>query len=417
MSEGSNVSLYFQYSQLSPHEYHMKILHLAPHEVKFVVVAAEIFDTCDGIENQFLVLARDVRASNKFFANRKNIRVESPRYIHTDSFAKELMECDCLVVHFMDGIKAQAIMQAPKNLPVVWSGWGGDYYDLMPEGGRNLFGDSTRQFLRVLDRNVGWSTSQIMGKLKNVIRKIRNAVLYAPQIEKAIKRVDFFSAPFPEDFELLKKHFGKNFNPSYTRVFYGSVERTYVPGVESVYGNNILVGNSATATNNHLEVFELLSKLDLGDRKIIVPLSYGDMAYRDAIITRGRALFGERFEPIVDFMPLEQYNTLIAQCSTVIMGHRRQQGGGNTVTMLFKGAKVFLDEANTVYQYLKNRGAFVFTLKDLQVGNADVFEPLTNEQKRKNQEVLYEYAGNEVVLRGVCDFVEQIRAHGVIKGE
>lgn len=391
----------------------MKILHLFPDEKKFVIVAAEIFNMCKELENSFRVISANVSDAQKFFSGQQNIRVVDKRYAASKALMEDLAWCDCLVVHFMDGLKAKAILRAPDHLPIVWSGWGGDYFDLLPQGGSNLLGNETQRLVKTLDRQIGWSASKLKQKMKNIARKIRNEVLYAPLIKKAIKRVDYFSSPFPEDFDLLRAHLGNDFHPAYTRIFYGSVERTYVPGVESVYGNNILVGNSATATNNHLEVFKILSKLDLGDRKIVVPLSYGDVDYRDAIISYGRALFGDRFQPIVEFMPLDQYNTLIAQCSVVVMGHRRQQGGGNTVTQLYKGAKVFLDEANTVYQYLKNRGAFVNTLNELQVCGPSVFEPLTDAQKRKNREVLEDYASNEVVLAGVRDFVQQIRSHGV----
>lgn len=386
----------------------MKILHLAPNEKKFVLVAAEIFDTCKEIENSFRIVTAKVSEAQTYFAGKKNIRaVNKFLYINSKMLKEDLAWCDCLVVHFMDGVKAKIIMQAPKNLPIVWSGWGGDYYDLLPQGGNNLLGDETRRLVKMLNRKMGWTAPQLLQKF--------NQALYASWIMKAIKRVDYFSAPFPEDFELLRAHFGNDFQPRYTRIIYGSVERTYMPGVENVYGNNILVGNSATETNNHLEVFKILAQLDLGDRKILVPLSYGDDDYRKAIITRGHAMFGARFQPVVEFMPLDQYNTLIAQCSIVVMGHRRQQGGGNAFTQLYKGAKVFLDEVSTVYQYLKKRGAFIYTLQDMQTGGPNVFEPLTEEQKRKNREVLENHASNEVVLRSVHDLVQQIKLHGVKK--
>lgn len=372
---------------------------------------------CKELENSFRVISANVSDAKKFFSGKQNICVVDKRYVASKALMEDLAWCDCLVVHFMDGLKAKAIMRAPEHLPVVWSGWGGDYFDLLPQGGGNLLGDETQRLVKVLDRQIGWSASKLKQRMRNMARKIRNEVLYAPRIKKAIERVDYFSSPFPEDFDLLRTHWGKDFQPAYTRVFYGSVERTYVPGVQAVYGNNILVGNSATATNNHLEVFKILSKLDLGDRKIVVPLSYGDADYRDAIISHGRALFGDRFQPIVEFMPLDLYNTLIAQCSVVVMGHRRQQGGGNTVTQLYKGAKVFLDEANTVYRYLKKKGAFVNTLNELQAEGASAFEPLTEAQRRKNREVLEDYASNEVVSRAMSDFVQQIKKHGVCRHE
>lgn len=385
----------------------MRILHLAPDERKFIVAAAEIFDTCKEIENTFRVVAHPVSAARQFFSKHTNIHVVDARYINSKALLEDFARCDCLVVHFMDEILAKAVMRAPEHLPVVWSGWGGDYYHLILQE-EKLYGPETLKLLKSLGRSIGW-----LPYLKKLTRKLvrdPQGVLHSWK-KRAIRRIDFLSTPFLEDYELLKIRLGGDFQPAYTRVFYGSLERTCAPGTPDVYGDNILVGNSATATNNHLEIFDLLARVELGSRKIVVPLSYGDAGYRDAIISHGRALFGERFHPLIEFMPLDQYNKCIAQCSIVVMGHRRQQGAGNTFTLLYKGAKVFMDEASTVYRYLRNQGAFVYTLNELQTGAASAFEPLTDDQKRKNRAVLQDYIGDSAVAQGVRDFARQIRLH------
>ncbi|MDZ7680670.1 MAG: hypothetical protein U5J63_02895 [Fodinibius sp.] len=82
-----------------------------------------------------------------------------------------------------------------------------------------------------------------------------------------------------------------------SELFHPSVQRipfTYYP-IEYVIkndelrasGSNILLGNSSSATNNHLEAFELLQNLELRDRKVVTPLSYGCHKYAKAI-TEGR---------------------------------------------------------------------------------------------------------------------------------
>lgn len=401
----------------------MKILHLAHYDEKFIKVVADIFNSYDGASNLFLVFSADVPAAQKFFANLNHIRVVDNQYIYSKFLDEDLDWCDCLVVHYLDPLKARVIMRAPKDLPIVWSGWGADYYSLIAKGEKNLLGKKTQQLVKSLIKHRSVRGPKMLRWVKNVVRlillrRIRHAVrlmLDAQVVKKAIKRANYFSSPFPEDFELLKTHLGPDWLVKYVRVFYGSAKVTYMPGPEHIYGNNILVGNSATPTNNHLEVFDMLAQIDLGGRQIIAPLSYGDPIYREAIISYGRNLFGSRFKPIVEFMPLEQYNTLIAGCSVAVMGHRRQQGGGNTVTALYKGARVFLDEANTVYQYLKSQGAFVNNLKELQTDGVAVFVPLTEDQKRKNREVLEDYAGHEMVMRSVGELVELVKKYGVNK--
>lgn len=221
--------------------------------------------------------------------------------------------------------------------------------------------------------------------------------------------MDFFSAPIPEDFSLLKSVLGKKFHAEYVQINYGSVERTCRLGPSILTGENILVGNSATPTNNHAEIFKMLAKLDLANRIAIVPLNYGAPAsYRDAIIKLGERILGKHFMPLIDFMSLVDYNKLVSSCSVAIMNHRRQQALGNIGTALYKGAKVFLDETNVVYQSFINRGAHVFSTRLLLEGGATIFNPLSKEQILDNQRVLEEFWGHDVVIANAKEFIRRL---------
>ncbi|MGP4883030.1 hypothetical protein ACTXQV_67810, partial [Klebsiella pneumoniae] len=67
-------------------------------------------------------------------------------------------------------------------------------------------------------------------------------------------------------------------------------------------------------------------------------------------------IFGDKFLPVVDYMPIQQYVGILINCGFVIMNHVRQQALGNILIMLYLGAKVFLREENPVYTFLKNHG-------------------------------------------------------------
>jgi hypothetical protein len=176
-------------------------------------------------------------------------------------------------------------------------------------------------------------------------------------------------------------------------------------------GRDILVGNSSSVSNNHLEVFDLLARHDLGDRKIVVPLSYGSPTYRDRIIQAGQAMFGARFVPLVDFMSLDQYNATISSCAIVIMGHRRQQGVGNIATMLYKGARVFLHENTTTYQFLKSRGAHISGLAELESGAVADLQALGPPQQAMNAQVVHDFWNDELVRNNASQLVQQLRQH------
>ena len=69
--------------------------------------------------------------------------------------------------------------------------------------------------------------------------------------------------------------------------------------VEPVHGTiKILLGNSATESNQHKEAFELLEKYKNKNIKIYVPLSYGPEKYADEIEQLGMHIFGEKFIPM-----------------------------------------------------------------------------------------------------------------------
>ena len=60
----------------------------------------------------------------------------------------------------------------------------------------------------------------------------------------------------------------------------------------------ILVGNSATITNRHEEIFNLLTNLENKEFEIYCPLSYGDKIYANKIIQLGKLLFKNDFHHI-----------------------------------------------------------------------------------------------------------------------
>ncbi|HEG4446345.1 TDP-N-acetylfucosamine:lipid II N-acetylfucosaminyltransferase [Aeromonas salmonicida] len=130
---------------------------------------------------------------------------------------------------------------------------------------------------------------------------------------------------------------------------------------------NIQVGNSADPTNNHLKVFEQLVKLDVQNcvGKIYCPLSYGNPVYATQIKQLGVAMFGEKFCPLMDFMPLAQYNEILNEVDIAIFAHNRQQAMGNTINLLGRGKTVYMHTDTSSYRLLTKLGIKVFSLDDL----------------------------------------------------
>lgn len=174
------------------------------------------------------------------------------------------------------------------------------------------------------------------------------------------------------------------------------------------HGQNILLGNSASETNNHLEMFGILSKHDLKSRKVIVPLSYGNSEYRLNIIDAGKRVLRDAFVPLVDYMPLNEYSSIMASCSVVIMNHLRQQALGNIGTALYQGAHVFLDPSNPAYQFFKEKKAVVHSTQNL-LSDSLPLTGLNDEEISQNRAVLESFWGQEQVRANVKALLAKVR--------
>ena len=91
------------------------------------------------------------------------------------------------------------------------------------------------------------------------------------------------------------------------------------------------------------------------------------------------------------------------------MNSNRQQAFGNILASIWFGAKVYLNESNTIYLYLKRIGIQVFSINtDLVPSNKFVLEKLNTNQQIQNREILKKEFGHEKVLIKTMDLIKFI---------
>ena len=374
----------------------MRILHIALDQ-KFIPFIQSSFETVWPDENRFTILNTKKNGKWKYTHSNENTTVGNSIYFFCGKLKQDLQWCDVLIIHFMTPWSAYAAMQAPLNVPVIWSGWGADYYPLIPGfSDEELVLTETKNAL-----NKAREIEKLIEKKQSIINKTKDFIIdtlfIKDSINRVLSRVDFFSAPIKDDYELLKKAFPQ-ITANYFQISYGSIDPKRIKNIKTVEGNDILVGNSATATNNHIEVFKMLSKIDINGRKVIVPLSYGDIEYRNEVIRIGEILFGNSFIPLVKFMPVEEYNKVISGCSIVIMNHRRQQAVGNIVSAMLSGSKVFLREDNPLFSFFIRNGVHVTAMSEIEENPVDLFSPITKEQFIISNKFIEANWGHKTVL-------------------
>lgn len=107
--------------------------------------------------------------------------------------------------------------------------------------------------------------------------------------------------------------------------------------------HSILIGNSATATNQHAEIFEALKHLSGTNIEFVVPLGYGDPEYRAEVLALGRKILGDSFRPLEHQLSIDDYVNILANINVAVFYANRQQALSNIYGLCMMGAKVFLN--------------------------------------------------------------------------
>jgi hypothetical protein len=305
-------------------------------------------------------------------------------YLFSKTLLDDANRASCIIFHSVNVKYSLAASRLPLDLPIIWRGWGFDYYPLLVRSEVDLILPDTR---RLLQKNTLSYAIKYRPAGRVAAQRIIEASVGKLLFPRFVARANYFSCCVPDDFALLKNNVSY-FPDSFLPLNYYSSEDIFLAGaVGKMAGPNILVGNSATPTNNHVEIFKTLAGLDLRNRKIYVPLSYGDPLYQKKIMRLGYELFGNAFIPLNDFMDINRYNELLSSVGYVVMGHLRQQGIGNISSALLRGAKVFMFSNNSITSYYKKLGAKIYPL-ETELNNESIAYLLSENEADENRMVM-----------------------------
>ena len=369
------------------------IVHLFEDQ-KFVDITIENFEDVSVGLNKYIVFSNTQELK---YVSRKAQTLILPNSSYKLDLDLIYKDCQLLIIHFLSPIKLYVLKNKPPHIKVIWSVWGSDAYDHF----------SDQNFFEPLTNNV---------RKRSLFQRIKSSYLYnfyhlvryrVKPLRKELKLlqlVNYVATVLPYEFQIIKKEFG--LIAEYLDYSYGV--NKFNSFSNSPLGNSILIGNSSTSANNHLDVFDIIKDTN---KKLIVPLSYGAYNYKnykELVISEGMRIFKKSFTPIEEFMPLQDYRQLTSSCNSVIMYHIRQQALGNIFMSLFQGMRVFLNSKSLTYRYLKDEGMIVF---DLQKDNQLIGVELTEEQKQINKEIVLSLRSREVIkekTEGIIDLYNSL---------
>ena len=276
------------------------------------------------------------------------------------------------------------LLKLNRNIKIVWHTVGYDIYSDDSIIGRldqkklinmNLYCKLTRKYLSL---NFLYITKKV----------IRYYILFAFRrnyyYNFLINNVSYISSVLP----IEKKYFDKRLKAKYIDFRFISERDNFGNfDLQKTNKTNILLGNSATPENNHLDVLEYLHSLNLDNINIIMPLSYGDERYRDYLI---RYIKHKKYrfevECLTNFLDFKNYKEILQSCSFAIFGVLRQQAMGNIYNLLKIGTKIFLYSNSIVYKQLIENGYNVYPIEEISVHS--LMTGLSKEEKENNKKLI-----------------------------
>ena len=230
----------------------------------------------------------------------------SGRYFRYFAIAKKMNTSDKIMLHglFDPGVIMLLFLQPWLLKKCYWVMWGGDIY-YTPK--KSLL-SSIIEFCKLhVAKKMGYLVTYIKG-----------------------------------DIDHVRELYGAKGQYKYCIMYPSNCYKETVLGKKTNNIINIQVGNSADIENEHTYIFNKVKNSSIDNIKVFAPLSYGDKSYAETVSVLGHKYFGSNFIVMNKFMPLDDYTKWQASIDIAIFAHKRQQGMGNTISLLGLGKSVYM---------------------------------------------------------------------------
>jgi len=371
------------------------------HDDKFLDFFIENEEVYTNTLNRYIVYSNEQKLK---YTKSNRVEIISPKYSDLEELSREVKEGDVLYLHYLRDVLIDFVALITIDVKIVWIFWGADGFSLLPNYNNLFFLKKTKKIQLDNRIKMNWCINPFY-LYKNTVQYFKQTTQLKKQIAHTIVKFDlikskitYFAHYIPEDLELLSKKLDLKFK--WLDFNYITTKQIEIPKSVSSNFNNIIIGNSAYATNNHLDIFHELSHYDLSSfDKIYCPLSYGNKKYAEKIIKYGKKYFKGKFVPLTQFLPYSEYIAILNSCKIGIFGMIRSQAGGNIVALLNQGCRIYMKKDNTLFKLLKKYHIKIYTVEeDMPIDFKSKINIFFNDLDTQcNQEKLENIFGEDIV--------------------
>lgn len=360
-----------------------QIVHICEDE-KFINSAVEQFEDCFPRQNTFFVLPVSSDENFKHVKSQDFIHKTTP--VKLIQVSSTLSDNAIVVLHSLSPRFYDFVLQLPKNIPIIWFCFGFEVYNDANYFKNDLLLDKlTKQKFPETKKS---TKDKFIEGARPYYRLVKTTLPLSPKEykHKVMQRINYLGSSFYEEYQQVCKLIRQK--KKFFDFWYYPLE--LIVDVQKPIQDSkskIIIGNSGFKSGNHLDVFDAIKGYLLAEMEIVVPLNYGETKYIQEILAEGEKDFNKSFRPLLDFMPLSAYNAILESVGVAILNNKRQQAVGNTIALLWFGAKVFLSRKNPFYHYLKRKGVLVFCY-ETELNEKSISQFLSLEQIEYNRAIL-----------------------------
>lgn len=275
-----------------------------------------------------------------------------------EQLKSEIREVKCII--FLHGLwptqKAALELAVPHLHTTIGFLWGGDY-TLDTLSYRFLYANQTRRLMQSKSRRLRSLPFFVFDATK-IIRNSRQLLSRRRMLRDCLSSLDFVVLGWGEAesrfLPSTKSRLLPNFNPYYGP--FPPSNKVIRPLCFDEKTVHILVGNSGTWTNNHIDVIQSIRRhnpeLSL---TFTLLLSYGDEDYIESLMMH----YGQdsSVDFVTEFLSLDDFNSLVERHDFLALGSRRQQGSGFIRAAISNNKPILLFEDSIAHAFFKDIGA------------------------------------------------------------
>jgi hypothetical protein len=281
------------------------------------------------------------------------VEVYSPNNLR--EIAAKCEKADLVVLWGLNAVNQRLALRIPQGIKLAWRFFGYEIYKNFPE---TFLSARTREALLASSNKVVSLRSAgglLFNRLKTLIRP-------EPNFSKVLHRIDYVLMVCDEEYELVSRYCPEV--PAFIKLPF-PLPAPIKPDDEAAIRtglaakvSEVVIGNSRSPYNNHLDILASLESLD-GYAKFTIFFSYGEESGYTREV-RNLAARNRNVTIEEKFLPKEIFNSVYRRSSAFISNSINQHAIGNIVAAILNHTKVYLHPSNILLQWLRGEGFRIF---------------------------------------------------------